>query len=134
MTAKLAAEPNVTPMIDVMLVLLIIFMVVAPMLLAGTSAQPPSGTNLQAHPQQPADVTLGIDARGGYTLERESIVESELGRRLRTTYAGCTECALYINADRRLDYSRVLAAIEIARESGVHVVGMIAVQRGEPSR
>ena len=55
------AEPNVAPMIDVMLVLLVIFMIVVPAMAAGTPAVPPKGENLMAHPEEPGDRTLAID-------------------------------------------------------------------------
>ena len=57
------AEPNVTPLIDVMLVLLIIFMIVTPLINSGFQAQPPDGINIKAHPEENDDVVLGIDAK-----------------------------------------------------------------------
>jgi biopolymer transport protein ExbD len=61
------AEPNVTPMIDVMLVLLIIFMIVIPTISAGFNAQPPVGVNLKPHPEEDQDQVLGIAADGSTT-------------------------------------------------------------------
>ncbi|HEX2779272.1 MAG TPA: biopolymer transporter ExbD [Gemmatimonadaceae bacterium] len=132
MNARLAAEPNVTPMIDVMLVLLIIFMVVAPMLMSGTLAQPPSGTNLQAHPDAPADVTLGISVDGSYVLDKEPISHAALAGRLRAIYAARKDHLLYIEADRRLDYAKILEAIDVASNNGVRTVAMIAVTPRDP--
>ena len=60
--------PNVTPMIDVMLVLLIIFMIVTPLINAGFKAEPPVGMNLKSHPEEDEDQVLGIDAFGGSTI------------------------------------------------------------------
>ena len=69
-----ASQPNVTPMIDVMLVLLIIFMVVTPALLAGFNAQPPQGQNLKDHPEdEENDQVLGIDKDGNYYLNKKPI-------------------------------------------------------------
>ncbi|HEY2851903.1 MAG TPA: biopolymer transporter ExbD, partial [Gemmatimonadaceae bacterium] len=60
-----ASTPNVTPMVDVMLVLLIIFMVVAPALLAGFTADPPQAQNIKDHPEdEQTDQVLGIDKAG----------------------------------------------------------------------
>src|SRR6266576_3213785 len=56
------ASPNVTPMIDVMLVLLIIFMLVIPAITAGFQAVPPTGVNLKPHPEEDQDQVLGLDA------------------------------------------------------------------------
>ena len=60
------AEPNVIPMIDIMLVLLIIFMITVPALAAGFQAVPPEGVNLKPHPEEDSDQVLGIDASGNY--------------------------------------------------------------------
>jgi biopolymer transport protein ExbD len=68
------ATPNVTPMIDVMLVLLIIFMVVAPALLAGFNADPPKLVNIKDHPEDyHNDQVLGIDNDGKYYLNKKPI-------------------------------------------------------------
>ena len=128
MSAKLATEPNVTPMIDVMLVLLIIFMVVAPML-AGVHATPPAAVNLSAHPDSTENVTLGISAFGEYYLNERLVTRSGLDSALRALYAGREgDHLLYINADRRLDYAKILDAMDLARAAGVVTVGMVAVR------
>jgi len=78
------AEPNVTPMIDVMLVLLIIFMVVTPALLAGFNAQPPQGQNLKDHPEDTEnDQVLGIDKDGNYYLNKKPIKNETLADQLK---------------------------------------------------
>ena len=60
---SIKSEPNVTPMIDVMLVLLIIFMIIIPALMAGFNAVPPSGQNLKVHPNEDDDIVFGGAAR-----------------------------------------------------------------------
>jgi biopolymer transport protein TolR len=123
------AEPNVTPMIDVMLVLLIIFMIVVPALNAGFNAQPPKGTNLKAHPEDPGDQMLGIDALGNYFLNKKPIRNADLPTLLKNIYDTRTEDKiLYLKADQNLEYGRVLNAIDIAAKSGVRVTGMITEQ------
>ena len=73
--ASVKAEPNVTPMIDVMLVLLIIFMVVTPALLAGFNADPPKAVNLKDHPEDAnLDQVLGIDRDGNYYLNKKPLL------------------------------------------------------------
>ena len=125
------AEPNVTPMIDVMLVLLIIFMVVAPALLAGFNATPPQGQNLKAHPtDENLDQTLGIDRDGKYYLNKQPIRYEDIAPRLKQIYSTRTEDKfLYIKADKSLDYEKVLDALDIAAKNGVVVTGMITDQR-----
>jgi biopolymer transport protein TolR len=124
------AEPNVTPMIDVMLVLLIIFMVVAPALLAGFNANPPEGQNLKAHPvDEEVDQTLGIDKDGNYYLNKQPIKYEDIPARLRQIYSQRTEDrVLYVKADKNLDYGKVLDALDIAGKAGVAMTGMISDQ------
>ena len=124
------AEPNVTPMIDVMLVLLIIFMVVAPALLAGFNANPPEGQNLKAHPvDEETDQTLGIDKDGQYYLNKQPIRYEDIPARLRQIYSARTEDkVLYVKADKNLDYAKVLDALDIAGKAGVAMTGMISDQ------
>ena len=124
------AEPNVTPMIDVMLVLLIIFMLVVPAISAGFQAIPPQGTNLKPHPEEERDQVLGIDANGQYFLNKAPIQNSTLGQRLKTIYETREEDKLlYVKAHKDLEYSKVLDALDIASHNGVSVTGMITDQR-----
>ena len=124
------AEPNVTPMIDVMLVLLIIFMVVTPALLAGFNAQPPEGQNLKAHPEDNTDQTLGIDADGRYYLNKKPIRYEDIPTRLKQIYETRQEDKiLYVKAHKDLQYAKVLDALDVAGKNGVRVVGMISDQR-----
>jgi biopolymer transport protein TolR len=123
------AEPNVTPMIDVMLVLLIIFMIVTPLINAGFQAQPPQGVNLSSHPEDPNDQVLGIDANGQYYLNKRAIPNDQLPERLKAIFDARTEDKiLYLKADKDLEYSKVLDAIDIASQAGVRVVGEITDQ------
>src|SRR5918998_6561990 len=81
------ADINVTPMIDVMLVLLIIFMVVTPALLAGFNATPPQGQNLKDHPEdEEMDQVLGIDKNGNYFLNKRTIAKDALAPEIKRIY------------------------------------------------
>ena len=126
MQSTIRAEPNVTPMIDVMLVLLIIFMVITPILVNGAQAIPPVAVNLRSHPEQPGDHVLGIDRAGNYFLDRRPVALTGLAGRVQAIYARSDDHVLFVHADRELDYARVLDAIDIVRQNGVRVVGMIA--------
>jgi biopolymer transport protein ExbD len=129
------STPNVTPMIDVMLVLLIIFLVVAPALMAGFNATPPEGVNLKDHPEdEQTDQVLGIDREGQYYLNKRQIQNKDLPSMLKKIFDARTEDKiLYLKADKTLDYSKVLDAIDIASKNGVRVVGMISDQRSGTS-
>ncbi|HUQ18484.1 MAG TPA: biopolymer transporter ExbD [Gemmatimonadaceae bacterium] len=127
---EVKAEPNVTPMIDVMLVLLIIFMLVVPAISAGFQAIPPQGTNLKPHPEEERDQVLGIDANGQYFLNKQPIQNATLGEKLKSIYDDRTEDKLlYVKAHKDLEYGKILDALDIASHNGVAVSGMITDQR-----
>ena len=124
------AEPNVVPMIDIMLVLLIIFMIVTPTLAAGFQAVPPEGVNLRSHPEEDDDQVLGIDRMGQYYLNKKPIKNETLGQQLKAIYeARTTDKILYVKAHRELEFEKVLDAIDVASKNGVRVVGAISDQR-----
>jgi biopolymer transport protein TolR len=124
------AEPNVTPMIDVMLVLLIIFMIVIPTISAGFNAQPPQGVNLKPHPEEDQDQVLGIAADGQYYLNKSPIKNETLGEKLKVIYdARTVDKILYVKADKNLEYVKVIDALDIAATAGVRVTGLISDQR-----
>lgn len=124
------AEPNVVPMIDVMLVLLIIFMVVTPAIATGFTAEPPSGINLKAHPEADEDQILGIDKFGQYFLNKQKIDNAQLGDLLKSIYSVRTvDQILYVKADKELEYGRILDAMEVASKNGVRVVAAITDQQ-----
>jgi biopolymer transport protein ExbD len=122
------SEPNVVPMIDVMLVLLIIFMVVLPALTAGFQAIPPQGINLKSHPEEDTDQVLGIDQDGNYYLNKRLIPLDSIGPLLKEIYANRDDFVLYIKADKNLPYSKVIDAMDIASRNGVRVVGAVSEQ------
>ena len=127
--SSVKAEPNVTPLVDVMLVLLIIFMVIIPTLTSGLNAEPPQGINLKQHPEEEGDQLLGISRDGQYYLNRNPIRNETLGAQIKQIYdARETDKILYIRADRQLEYSKVLDASDIASKNGVRVVGYISEQ------
>jgi biopolymer transport protein ExbD len=128
----LTAEINVTPMVDVMLVLLIIFMVVTTTL--PFAARLPDAR--QALPEREDRVTLGIDRHGGFWItdapDPGPIAAERLTGRLADAFAsrGGEEHVLYLLADQGASYATVLRAMESAREVGVRKVGMLT----EPGR
>jgi biopolymer transport protein TolR len=124
------AEPNVTPMIDVMLVLLIIFMLVVPAINSGFQAVPPQGANLKPHPEEDTDQVLGIDANGQYFLNKKPIRNQDLGPMLREIFENRTiDKLLYIKAHKDLEYGKILDAMDVASRNEVRVTGMITDQK-----
>ena len=123
------AEPNVTPMIDVMLVLLIIFMIVIPTITSGFNAIPPQGVNLKSQPEEDDDQVLGIAADGQYYLNKRPIRNETLFDQLKAIYDVRTvDKILYIKAHKDLEYGKVQDAMAVAAEAGVRKTGMISEQ------
>lgn len=137
------AEINVTPMIDVMLVLLIIFMIVIPVI--DSPVVLPLSDHSDARPEQPGEITLTIDQSGGYFLSAtggallsasapRAIAPNALHHQLEELFAHRTQDRiLYLKADSRLAFGRVQDAIEVARRSGVRVVAAVTEQRSRLS-
>jgi biopolymer transport protein ExbD len=126
------SEPNVVPMIDIMLVLLIIFMIVTPLIAAGFKAQLPKAKNLTTSPEKEDEVTLGIDESGHFFLNKRPISDALLEEQLRALYATRDDKVLFFKADQKLKYGRVQDGIEIARKAGARVVRSIT-ERSEPT-
>jgi biopolymer transport protein TolR len=114
------AEPNVIPMIDIMLVLLIIFMIVTPLIAAGFK-------NLDKRPEGEGEIILGLDAGGQYFLNGKGPVDpGVLEEQLKAMYAARTEDKiLYFKADNELKFARIQDAVELARRSGARVMAAI---------
>jgi len=120
------SEPNVIPMIDIMLVLLIIFMIVTPLIANGFKAAMPQGKNLDKRPEGDDEVVLGIDADGSYFLNGNAIAAASLEDQLKSIYNARTkDKILFFRADKDLEYGKIQDAVETARRSGVRVMAAI---------
>ena len=129
---KYNSDINVTPMVDIMLVLLIIFMIVTPLIAAGFKATLPKGKNLDPRPEGDNEVVLGIDQSGGYFLNGRPLSggSAALEDQLRSIFSSRTEDKiLYFKADNQLKYSKVQEAVETARKAGVRVMAAITEPR-----
>ena len=126
---KVHSTPNVVPMIDIMLVLLIIFMVITPALLAGFNAIPPQGVNLKDHPEDNSDQVVGIDDGGRYYLNKKPIRYEDIAPQLKQIFEARTEDKiLYIKAHKDISYEKVLDVMDMAAKNGVRMTGMISDQ------
>jgi biopolymer transport protein TolR len=125
------SEPNVVPMIDIMLVLLIIFMIVTPVISKGFVAEMPLGKNLEARAEKEGDIVLGIDKNGRYYLDPGTgtngiVPNDQLGAVLKQLYDNRTQDKImYFRADKDLDFGKIQDAIEVARTAGVRVLDAI---------
>jgi len=120
------ADLNITPMIDVMLALLIIFMVVTPVLSEYAATLP-----VARHPVPAAledAMTLGIDRNGTFFMGKDTIPASRLAEHLARVYATRPgDHLLYLRADRAVPYARVLDVVAAARAAGVRTIGAISL-------
>ncbi len=134
MQITLRPHINVTPMIDVMLVLLIIFMVVVPLI--ATQVDLPIATNSQSKPDEPDEIVLIIDRRGIISLEvagREA-PGIALREQLTALYRGRTrDRILYLKADSTLPFGVLEEAMVAARSAGVRVVAAVTERKFQPS-
>ena len=118
------AEINVTPLVDVMLVLLIIFMVTAPLLV---SAVPIDLPDSRAKPldQQPDQVTVSIDPEGQIFLDRDKLAPGELADRLAGLVKDGKPPLVTLRADKALDYGRVMAVMGELNAAGVTQISLV---------
>jgi len=118
------AEINVTPLVDVVLVLLIIFMVTAPMLQTGIDVNLPRAKSQNVHVTE-EKVVLTIDKARGIFVNKAQIPLAELGTRLEGAFANRSERELYLRADRAVPYGFVVEVMAEIRKAGIDKLGMI---------
>ncbi|CAA7618204.1 Protein TolR [Candidatus Terasakiella magnetica] len=123
------AEINVTPMVDVMLVLLVIFMVTAPLLTAGVQVDLPktSATPLKGE-DQPISVT--VDAHGKVWIQETEVQLDELGPRLLAITAQKPETRIFVRGDKTIDYGRVMEVMGALGAAGLSKVALVTEVKG----
>ncbi len=121
---ELKSDINVTPLVDVVLVLLIIFMVVTPLIKQEVPIELPLAENSQ-QTQDLSQLILSILADGSLLLNREQIPREELNARLTTLYATRSDKTIFLEADRTLVYDRVVQVMDECRAAGVTTIGVL---------
>jgi len=124
------AEINVTPLVDVMLVLLIIFMVTAPLLTSGVPIELPDS---RANPldQEPDQVTISLDRQGQVFIDDERIANGTLAERLAALHHGGKPPLVTLRADRGIDYGRVMAVMGELNHAGFNSISLVTNGSGE---
>jgi biopolymer transport protein TolR len=128
------AEINVTPLVDVMLVLLIIFMVTAPLLVAGVPIDLPE-SRAGALDQQAEPVQLSLDAEGRLTIDETPVTDTELPAQLARIAAEPAPeegRRIYLRADKGLDYGRVMRVMGELNRAGLNRVALVSVGGDAP--
>ncbi len=121
---RLMAEINVTPLVDVMLVLLIIFMVTAPMLTQGVDVNLPQAS-AKALRSDEERLVLTVDAHSRIFIGKQPVEFNNLSPKLRAIVARRTDRQVYFRADRAVPYGFVVKVIAEVRNAGIEKLGMV---------
>jgi len=121
-----SAEPNVVPLCDVLLVLLIIFMVITPIVQKGIDVKLPETSQDTSSSGMPTGlIVLTLNEDLSVLINQEQIDLKMLPDRLRTIYAARQDKTIFIRADAKLSYGRIIELIDIAKGAGAEVLGII---------
>jgi biopolymer transport protein TolR len=123
------SDINVTPLCDVMLVLLIIMMLVAPLLQQGISVKLPVADNTVDKPESQDQTVVAIAANKSMYLNAKPIQENELTSKINEILESKNEKIVLIKADEEVEYGAVMAAMDQLRQAGVEDIGLITEKR-----
>jgi biopolymer transport protein ExbD len=123
------SDINVTPLVDVMLVLLIIMMLIAPMLQQGVSLRLPTAANTVDKPESQDQTVISVAANKELYLNAKPIREADLAQRLTELLEGKAEKIVLIKADEEVEYGAVMAVMDQLRQAAIEDVGLITEKR-----
>lgn len=121
---KPMSEINVTPFVDVMLVLLVVFMVAAPLLTVGVPVDLPN-SSAKALPENTKPLSLTIDKSGKLYLQDEAIALNELVPRLKVIFDGRKDGRIYIHGDKSVDYGVIMRVMGRMNGAGFSKVALV---------
>ena len=131
----LNSDINVTPLVDVMLVLLIIMMLVAPMLQRGVAVTMPEAANVLQKPDTQEQTVLAIDAQNKFYVNGLEVKKENMADRVKTVLEEKSERIVLIRGDKDASYSAIMAAMDDLRKAGIEDIGLITERKrvaGEP--
>jgi biopolymer transport protein ExbD len=117
-------EINMTPLVDIMLVLLVIFIITIPVMQHAVNIDLPRASN-QANTAKPETIRVDVDASGAYFWNDASIQENDLAAKLAAVAAAEPQAELHIRGDRAVRYERVARVMAAAQRAGVKKIGFI---------
>ena len=123
-TDEVMNEINMTPLVDVMLVLLIIFIITVPVLQHSVNIDLPRASN-EVEITKPATIRLSVDAQGRYFINDAVLADEELAPRLKAAAAQNPQPELHIRGDKSVRYERVAQAMAAAQQAGLRKIGFI---------
>ena len=130
----LKSDINVTPMADVMLVLLIIMMIVAPLLQKGAPVRLPTAANSVDKPETQGQTVVAVTVNGEYYVDGLPIPDTDLQRRVTEILENKNERIVLIKADEDAAYGRVMEAMDELRAAGIEDMGLITERRARPGQ
>jgi biopolymer transport protein TolR len=119
-------EINMTPLVDVMLVLLIVFMITAPLLTAGVSVDLPEAESAPL-PGQDEPLSVTIDAKGAVFLQDTAVTLEQLAPRLQAITGRNPDTRIFVRGDKVIDYGRVMAVVSAINQAGFGKVALLTV-------
>ncbi|MPY89558.1 MAG: protein TolR [Luteitalea sp.] len=128
------SDINVTPLVDVMLVLLIITMLIAPLVQAGANVTLPQARNLQAKPDTQTQTTVLITAGREFYVDGQPVSDAQLLSRIMESLDAKPEHIVYLKADRQTPYAAVMEMMDRLREAEIEEVGLITEPDPEAQR
>jgi biopolymer transport protein ExbD len=129
---SLKADINVTPLVDVMLVLLIIMMLIAPMLQKGVPVTLPIADNTVDKPETQNQTVVAVDSKNKFYVDGIQVERSMMADRVKTKLEDKTERIVLIKGDQDASYSAIMAAMDDLRKVGIEDIGLITERRTKP--
>jgi biopolymer transport protein TolR len=126
---RIMSEINITPFVDVMLVLLVIFMVTAPLMTAGVQVDLPK-TEAAALPGKDEPLAVTVKKDGSIYLQKTKVDLSKLGAKLRAVAGEKKDARIFVYADKDVDYGRVMEAVSAISQGGFSKVGFVTDNPG----